>query len=260
MGNCRADELMLQRGLVESRSQARRLIMAGQVFDGDGHRIEKPAKFLRPDCPLTIRSLARYVSRGGDKLAGFFAQFAWRIAGCQVLDVGASTGGFSDYLLQSGAAGSVCVDVGHGQLHYRLRTDPRVTNFEGVNARRLGDYRLPRQHYDIITLDLSFISLRQVLPSVWPFLSPSGLLVALIKPQFEVSKVEADRWRGVIRDGALQERVRTELRNFSLQHLPSARVVAESACVMRGGDGNQEFFIGLVRAPGGIDLGSEVAR
>lgn len=247
MKNCRADELLLQHGLAESRTQAQRLIMAGQVFDGEGHRIEKAAKLLDPACRLIVREQAKYVSRGSDKLAGFFEQFHWKIQGCHVLDVGASTGGFTDYLLQSGATSSVCVDVGYGQLHYKLRNDPRVQNFEKINARRLELHRLPRDRYDIITLDLSFISLRKVLPSVWPFLDPSGLLVALVKPQFEVSKVEADRSRGVIRDGSLQDRVRSELRQFAVEHLPLAEVVAEMPCVIRGADGNQEFFMALRR-------------
>ena len=173
----RLDELLVSRGLVESRAQAKALIMAGRVLRGT-ERLDKPGREYATDVEINIEQPPRYVSRGGEKLAGALERFSLNIAGAHVLDVGASTGGFTDCALQAGAADVVCVDVGRAQLHPRLRTDPRVTNLEKINARHLTAELLPRREFDLVVMDLSFISLRTVLPPVWPLLKQEGTLVA----------------------------------------------------------------------------------
>jgi 23S rRNA (cytidine1920-2'-O)/16S rRNA (cytidine1409-2'-O)-methyltransferase len=188
----------------------------------------------------------RFVSRGGEKLVAALAHFALDLQGSQVLDVGASTGGFTDCVLQAGAAAVTCVDVGRAQLHARLRADPRVTNLEQVNARHLRPSDLPRPDYDAIVMDLSFISLTAVLPAVWPLLRPGGSLVALVKPQFEAGKAEVDRGRGVIRDPAVQDAALARVRTAAAQLLwVEDRGAIDSP--LRGADGNREFLLCLRR-------------
>ncbi len=220
--------------------------MSGRVRHGT-ERLDKPGKDYPLDFELTIDQPPRFVSRGGEKLTAWLEQFPLELTGTHVLDVGASTGGFSDCALQAGAASATCVDVGHGQLHEKLRRDPRVTNLEKVNARRLKPGDLPRRDYDVIVMDLSFISLRSVLPAVWPFLRPGGTLVALVKPQFEAGKAEVDKGQGIIRDDAVRQRVLVEIRDFALQELPGATVRGEMECPVHGADGNREFLLGLVK-------------
>ncbi len=164
--------------------------------------------------------------------------------------MGACTGGFSDCALQHGAAGATCVDVGYGQLHLKLREDPRVTNLEKTNARYLTADVLPRASYDRVVMDLSFISLKSVLPSVWPFLREDGVLVALVKPQFEVGKEVADRYRGVIKDAAAREKALQAVKDFALGQLPGAVLVGEMESPIKGGDGNVEYLVGLRKAAG----------
>jgi 23S rRNA (cytidine1920-2'-O)/16S rRNA (cytidine1409-2'-O)-methyltransferase len=183
------------------------------------------------------------VSRGGEKLAAALSNFTLDVQGAHVLDVGASTGGFTDCVLQAGAADVVCVDVGRAQLHAKLRADPRVTNLEKVNARHLHTADLPRTNFDAVVMDLSFISLVSVLPAVWPLLRPDGKLVALVKPQFEAGKEEADRGRGVIRDRAVQEAALAKVRGFALSELPGCRLVGEMDSPIEGADGNREFLL-----------------
>src|SRR3954470_14397207 len=169
----RLDELLLARGLAESRSQAKALIMAGRVLRGT-ERLDKPGKEFLEDTPLQVEQPPRFVSRGGEKLSGFLQAFPTEIvlAGAHVLDLGASTGGFTDCVLQAGAASVICVDVGRAQLHAKLRADPRVTNFEKINARHLRPSDLPRSSFDAVVMDLSFISLKAVLPAAWQFVAP----------------------------------------------------------------------------------------
>jgi 23S rRNA (cytidine1920-2'-O)/16S rRNA (cytidine1409-2'-O)-methyltransferase len=243
----RLDELLVRRGLAASRAQAAALIRAGRVRTGD-RILDKPGHGVAADLPLTLSELPRYVSRGGDKLAGFLAHFPCPVAGAHALDVGASTGGFTDCLLQAGAASVTCVDVGYGQLHYKLRTDPRVTNIERVNARHLRPEQLPRAAYGIITLDLSFISLRLVLPAVWPLLAPGGWLIALVKPQFEAGKAEADAGRGVIRDEAVRARVLAEIQAWVARELPGAVTCGCIESPLAGADGNREYLASWRRA------------
>ncbi|HVT71897.1 MAG TPA: TlyA family RNA methyltransferase [Lacunisphaera sp.] len=242
----RLDELLVTRGLAPSRAQAKALIMSGRVRLGT-ERLEKPGREYPADLPVTIEQPPRFVGRGGEKLAAYLERFPLELAGRHVLDVGASTGGFTDCVLQAGAASVTCVDVGFGQLHEKLRRDPRVTNLERVNARHLQPGALPRAAYDVVVMDLSFISLRVVLPAVWPFLAPGGTLVALVKPQFEAGKAEVDRGGGVIRDDAVRERVRTEVREFARRELPGAALIGEMECPVHGADGNREFLLGLRR-------------
>lgn len=242
----RLDELLVARGLALSRAQAKALIMSGRVRHGT-ERLDKPGKEHPADLAVTIDQPPRFVSRGGEKLAAWLEKFPLDLRGAHVLDVGASTGGFTDCALQAGAASATCVDVGHGQLHEKLRRDPRVTNLEKLNARHLAAGDLPRPAYDLVVMDLSFISLRSVLPAVWPFLRPGGTLVALVKPQFEAGKAEVDKGRGIIRDDAVRLRVLGEVRNFALQSLPGAILAGEMESPVHGADGNREFLLGLRR-------------
>jgi 23S rRNA (cytidine1920-2'-O)/16S rRNA (cytidine1409-2'-O)-methyltransferase len=243
----RLDELLVARGLSPTRAQAKALIMSGRVRHGT-ERLDKPGKEYAADFDLTIDQPPRFVSRGGEKLAAFLEKFPVPLDGAHVLDVGASTGGFTDCALQAGAASVTCVDVGHGQLHEKIRRDPRVTNLEKVNARHLQPGDLPRAGYDVVVMDLSFISLKSVLPAVWPFLRPGGHLIALVKPQFEAGKPEVDKGRGIIRDDTVRERVLEEVRAFALRELAGAKIHGEMECPVAGADGNREFLLGLVKA------------
>lgn len=240
----RLDELLVTRGLAESRSQAKALIMSGRVLHGT-ERLDKPGKEFAGDIELTVEQPPRFVSRGGEKLQGFLDRFSIDVRGAHLLDVGASTGGFTDCALQAGAADAVCVDVGRAQLHPRLQNDPRVTNLEKINARHLTAADLPRASYDAVVMDLSFISLRSVLPAVWPLLRPGGLLIALVKPQFEAGKAEVDKGRGVIRDAAVQDAVLAGIRSFALEQLPGAALVGSMDSPITGTDGNREFLLGM---------------
>ncbi|MCC6416385.1 MAG: TlyA family RNA methyltransferase [Opitutaceae bacterium] len=238
----RLDELLVARGLAESRAKAKALIMSGRVMRGT-ERLDKPGKDFPADIDLTVEQPPRFVSRGGEKLAAALLQFAIDLTGAHMLDVGASTGGFTDCALQAGAADVVCVDVGRAQLHAKLRADSRVTNLEKVNARHLKAGDLPRHDFDAIVMDLSFISLRSVLPAVWPFLRAGGVLVALVKPQFEAGKAEVDKGRGVIRDTAVQEAVLAGVRDFALTELPGAELIGTMDSPITGADGNREFLL-----------------
>jgi 23S rRNA (cytidine1920-2'-O)/16S rRNA (cytidine1409-2'-O)-methyltransferase len=242
----RLDELLVLRGLAASRAQAKALIMAGRVLHGT-ERLDKPGKDFPADLELTVEQPPRFVSRGGEKLAGALAHFALDLTGVHVLDVGASTGGFTDCALQAGAADVVCVDVGRAQLHAKLRADPRVTNFEKINARHLQPADLPRREFDVIVMDLSFISLKAVLPAVWPCLRSGGTLIALVKPQFEAGKTEVDKGRGVIRNPAVQEATLTGVRDFALATLPGATLLGSLDSPITGADGNREFLLGLTK-------------
>jgi 23S rRNA (cytidine1920-2'-O)/16S rRNA (cytidine1409-2'-O)-methyltransferase len=248
MKKVRLDELLVTRGLAESRSQAKALIMSGRVLHGT-ERLEKPGKEVAPDLELTVEQPPRFVSRGGEKLAAALAHFALDLRGAHVLDVGASTGGFTDCALQAGAADVVCVDVGRAQLHARLQADPRVTNIEKLNARFLQDGDLPRGEFDAVVMDLSFISLTAVLPAVWPFLRRGGALVALVKPQFEAGKAEVDKGRGVIRDPAVQAATLARVTEFALAQLPGVRLTGSIESPITGADGNREFLLCLHKQP-----------
>jgi 23S rRNA (cytidine1920-2'-O)/16S rRNA (cytidine1409-2'-O)-methyltransferase len=247
MKKLRLDELLVARGLAESRAQAKALIMSGRVRRGT-ERLDKPGKDFPEDTELAVDQPPRFVGRGGEKLAAALERFAIELQAAHALDVGASTGGFTDCMLQAGAADVVCVDVGRAQLHARLRADPRVTNPEKINARTLAPEMLPRREFDAIVMDLSFISLKAVLPTVWRLLRPGAPLIALVKPQFEAGKAEVDKGRGVIRDRAVQEAVLAEVRDFALAQLPHATLVGTMDSPITGADGNREFLLCLKKA------------
>lgn len=242
-GKIRLDELLLARALAPSKTQAQALIRAGKVRSGT-EVLDKPGKPVRDDVALTVTQPSPYVGRGAEKLAGFLKAFPLQIEGKTVLDVGASTGGFTDYLLQRGAISSTCVDVGHGQLHYKLRTDPRVTNLERLNARNLTRDDLPRSSYDLVVMDLSFISLKKVWPAVWPFVAHGQIMIALVKPQFEAHKEEVDAGRGIIRDPSIRARILNEIRAWAGANLPGAEEVGYCESPLHGADGNLEYLVG----------------
>lgn len=242
----RADALMLAQGMVDTRSQAKRLIQDGRVQATTGEIIVKPSLILPETTQLRWLGAEPYVSRAGDKLAAFLKAYPVVTQGKIALDLGASTGGFTDCLLRAGAAHVSCVDVGHGQLHPRIAADARVANHEGVNARELHAVALPYANYDIIVMDLSFISLSLVLPAAWPRLRPGGILIALVKPQFEAGKEAGSKGRGIIRDPHVHERVLREVKTFA-SVLPGARLLGECPSPIKGGDGNREFLLGWQR-------------
>lgn len=241
----RADEQLLRLGLAASRTQAQALILAQQVYLEKDHPIDKPSRMLRRDSKPYVLQPYPYVSRGAEKLAAFLDHFSIDVKGLKSLDIGASTGGFTDLLLQRGVIDATCVDVGYGQLHYKLRQDPRVHSLERMNARYLRASSLPETAYGIGVMDVSFISLTKLLPSIWPFVKENGCLICLIKPQFEVDKQAADKARGVIRDPALHAAVKDSLLAFALKTLPGAELIGIIDSPILGAEGNKEFLMGL---------------
>jgi 23S rRNA (cytidine1920-2'-O)/16S rRNA (cytidine1409-2'-O)-methyltransferase len=239
----RLDELLVIRGLAGSRNVARGLIMAGKV-DVGGMRVDKAGAAVAVDANITVRSGPRFVSRGGEKLAGALAAFDLAVEGRWALDVGASTGGFVDCLLQSGAAGVVALDVGHGQLDVRLRTDPRVEVLEGVNARYVKLEDLPYVP-DLLTMDVSFISVRKVLGPLLRCMAECFEGVLLIKPQFEAGPAQVGK-RGIVRDPRVHRAVVMDTGAFLLGQ---ARVDVLDVCrsEVRGVGGNVEFFYHIAR-------------
>ena len=244
MGKLRLDELVLQRGLASSRSEAKALIMSGRVRQRD-RRLDKPGVKVSEEIEFYVEPGKRFVSRGGEKIEGFAEAYDLSFEGKSVLDVGASTGGFTDYALQNGAISVACVDVGKGQLHGKLRDDPRIANLEKVNARYLQPGDLPLDSYDRIVMDLSFISLKSVLPAVWPFLAIGGILVALVKPQFEVGKEVADKFRGVIKDQYERDKALAEVERFAMENLVNVSRIGCIPSPIKGAEGNVEFLLGL---------------
>jgi 23S rRNA (cytidine1920-2'-O)/16S rRNA (cytidine1409-2'-O)-methyltransferase len=236
----RLDQLVVEKGLAPSRERARALILAGQVsVDGQlqtkaGTQIDPSAEvaLLAPDHP--------YVGRGGLKLAHALDEFRIAVEGRDALDIGASTGGFTDVLLKRGATRVVALDVGHGQIDWTLRNDPRVVVLEHFNARRLRLADLPGQ-VDIVTIDVSFISLRQILPVVPPLLRPGADVIALVKPQFEAGRGEVRK--GVIRDAAVQSRVVDEVAAAARE--VGLTPVASTPSPITGAKGNVELLLHL---------------
>lgn len=222
--------------------------MGGKVKSGT-ERIDKSSRLLPPDASLSVDQPLPFVGRGGLKMENFLKNTSWNLTGLPILDLGASTGGFTDCLLQRGASEAVCVDVGHGQLHYKLRTDARVTNLERTNLRNLNREDLPQSSYPLIVMDLSFISLRKVIDRAWQFLSPSGKLIALVKPQFECLKEEADRAKGVIRDESVRERVLQEVMDYVRENLANSSLIGRSVAEPKGTDGNLEYFLAWEKLP-----------
>jgi 23S rRNA (cytidine1920-2'-O)/16S rRNA (cytidine1409-2'-O)-methyltransferase len=237
MAKVRADVLLVERGLAESRAKAQRLVMAGQVR-ANGQLVDKPSSMIEGEVQLEVEKRPRYVSRGGEKLEAALEGFGVEVAGKVCADVGASTGGFTDCLLQHGASKVYAIDVGKGQLDWKLRQDVRVVVMEETNARYLE--ALP-EAIDLITVDASFISLKTLLPVMKGWLSERGQLIALIKPQFEAGKQEVGKGKGVIRDEQIHRRVLVEIlelveaQGFSLRGLMRSPVL--------GPKGNVEFLV-----------------
>jgi 23S rRNA (cytidine1920-2'-O)/16S rRNA (cytidine1409-2'-O)-methyltransferase len=236
-GRARLDQVLVERGLAESRTKGQALVLAGQVLV-DGKRAEKPGHAVPLDARIEILQPPRYVGRGGLKLEAALEGFHIGVAGRVCLDAGSSTGGFTDCLLQHGARRVYAVDVGAGQLDWKLRSDPRVTVREGINARylRLEDIGEP---VDLAVLDLSFISVTLVLPAVVPLLKETGEMVILVKPQFEAGRGEVGKG-GVVRDPAVHARACQRVRT-AVEELGFTAGLMESPIL--GAEGNREFLL-----------------
>jgi 23S rRNA (cytidine1920-2'-O)/16S rRNA (cytidine1409-2'-O)-methyltransferase len=244
MAKRRADQALVDRGLAESRSRAQALIMAGQVYSGD-RRVEKPGQAVAEDQPLRVKGQDHpWVSRGGLKLEKALDDFGIDAAGRIALDIGASTGGFTDVLLSRGAAKVYAVDVGHGQLAWKLRQDPRVVVMERTNARYLTRAEVP-DPIDIVVCDASFIGLETVLPAALALTGERARLVALIKPQFEVGKGRVGKG-GVVRDPDLHAEVCQRIADW-LGAQPGWRVLGIAESPIAGPEGNREFLIAAER-------------
>jgi 23S rRNA (cytidine1920-2'-O)/16S rRNA (cytidine1409-2'-O)-methyltransferase len=236
----RLDQLVVDRALAPSRERARALILAGQVIV-DGQPATKAGTQVSADSEVTLLAPDHpYVGRGGVKLAHALSAFHVSVAGREALDIGASTGGFTDVLLKRGAARVVALDVGHGQFDWTLRNDPRVVVLEGVNARHLTVAQLPGP-VDVVVIDVSFISLRQILPPIPALLRPGADVVALVKPQFEAGRAEVRK--GVIRDPVIHARVLDDV-SAAAREVGLTPVGSEPSPIT-GAKGNKEFFLHL---------------
>lgn len=242
----RVDVLLVQAGQAPSRTAAQRLVMAGRVRAG-GELVHKPSQKVPPDTPLSVAQGPRFVSRGGEKLAAALDAFPIAVAGRTCADVGASTGGFTHCLLQRGAGRVYAIDVGKGQLHWSLRPDPRVVVLEGTNARTLE--RLP-EAVDLATVDVSFISLRLILPRVADWLKAGGDVVALVKPQFEAGRARVGRG-GVVR----QPEVHREVIEQVLEVCRASALGPQGAMPspLLGPKGNREFLVWARKGAGAVD-------
>ena len=239
---------MVSRGLVQSRDRARALVLAGEV-EVNGRPVTKAGISVDADAAVTLRVPDHpWVGRGGLKLAHALDAFAINPTGMRALDVGASTGGFTHVLLERGAARVVALDVGHGQLAWKLRQDSRVVVIEGLNARHLTPADLPDdlRFFDLVTIDVSFISLRLVLPAIAPLVVETGRVIALVKPQFEARRAEVGKG-GLVRDTAVHQRVVGEV-TASAHQIGLERVAVEASAIA-GAGGNQEYFVLLERRP-----------
>ena len=235
----RVDQRLVELGLAESRSQAQRLVMAGQVRSA-GQVVPKPSTKVDPSIPLTVDHGPQFVSRGGEKLAAAFQAFDLRVDHQICADVGASTGGFTDCLLQHGASKIYAIDVGRGILHWKLRNHPRVVVMEGTNARYL---EVLPEAVATVTIDASFISLNILLPVVKNWFGPTGQVVALIKPQFEAGRKEVARGKGVIRDPKIHRQVLIDL--LSGSGISGYSILGLQRSPIKGPKGNFEFLVWL---------------
>ncbi|HUP54929.1 MAG TPA: TlyA family RNA methyltransferase [Methylomirabilota bacterium] len=254
----RLDQLLVERGLVETRSRAQALVLAGKVRvgAGDGARLDlKPGDTIDVATEIVVAQPEPYVSRGGHKLAAALDAFAIDPTGLTALDVGASTGGFTDVLLQRGARHVYALDVGRGQLADALRRDPRVTSVERTNARTLTDTTFP-EPIALAVIDVSFISLDKVLGPIATTLAPHAPIVALVKPQFEAGKGRTDH--GVVRDPAIHREVLDRVVEAAAgRGLGTCGVIASP---ILGPEGNREFFVHLVGGPGCVDIADRIAK
>jgi 23S rRNA (cytidine1920-2'-O)/16S rRNA (cytidine1409-2'-O)-methyltransferase len=234
----RLDMVLVERGFFASREEAQRAIMAGEVRVGDAV-IDKSSAKIELDAAITVESSPAYVGRGGLKLEGALRHFAIPVAGITALDIGASTGGFTDCLLQHGAKKVYAIDVGHGQLAWKIRSDPRVVVREKLNARFLTRADIP-EPVDLCVIDVSFISLTLILPNAFESVTPNGMILALIKPQFELEASDVGRG-GIVRDPALHAKAQAKIRQFVID--AGHEMVGIVPSEITGTDGNQEFFI-----------------
>jgi 23S rRNA (cytidine1920-2'-O)/16S rRNA (cytidine1409-2'-O)-methyltransferase len=233
----RLDTALVERGFFSSREQAQRAIMAGEVRVGEAV-IDKASAKIELNAAITVQSPPAYVGRGGQKLEGVLRHFAIAVAGITALDIGASTGGFTDCLLQQGAKKVYAIDVGHGQLAWKIRNDPRVVVREKLNARYLSRADVP-EPVDLCVIDVSFISLTLILSNAFDLISPRGVILALIKPQFELQRSEVGKG-GIVRDPGLHQKAQDKIVTFvtRLDHVVTGIVPS----AITGAGGNQEFF------------------
>ena len=236
----RLDNLLVERGFFSSREQAQRAIMAGQIRSGD-RVLEKASVLLEPEAEISVTAPAQFVGRGGVKLEGALAHFQVDVTSKIALDIGASTGGFTDCLLQRGVSKVYAIDVGHGQLDWKIRKDSRVIVREKLNARFLSREDVP-ELVDLCVIDVSFISLTLILPNAFDLLTPDGVMIALIKPQFELAPKDVGRG-GIVREPDLHEKARRKIIDFVTA--ANHRVAGLIPSTITGTDGNQEFFICL---------------
>ena len=238
----RIDQALVERGLCESREQAKRAVMAGRVKI-NARAAQKPSDTVGPSDRIELTAGEKFVSRGGHKLEHALNHFHIDVAGLTVVDLGASTGGFTDCLLQRDVKKVFAVDVGHGQLAWKLRRDSRVVVMDRTNAREVAPARFPQPFapVDLVAVDCSFISLRKILPAAAGLLRSGGRLIALVKPQFEAGKAEADRGAGVITDPRIHERVLRELEEF-VGSVATLRWLDATESPLLGPAGNKEFL------------------
>jgi 23S rRNA (cytidine1920-2'-O)/16S rRNA (cytidine1409-2'-O)-methyltransferase len=234
----RLDVFLVEQGLCASREQAQRAVMAGEVKIGE-QIINKCSVMVKPGTAVSLLAPSRYVGRGGVKLEGALDHFGLSAQGLTALDLGASTGGFTDCLLQRGASKVYAIDVGHGQLAWKIRNDPRVIVREKLNARYLSRADVA-ERIDLCVIDVSFISLTLILPNAFDLVTPNGVILALIKPQFELRAAEVAHG-GIVREPALHEKAQNKIRDFVVNAGHTVTGLAPSG--ITGADGNQEFFI-----------------
>ncbi len=239
MKKVRLDQLLVDKGLAESREKAKRLILAGQVLVDD-HPAPKPGHPLAPDHKIVLKEAARFVSRGGEKLEGAMEAFEIDLTDKVCLDIGSSTGGFTDCMLQHGAAKVYAVDVGKGQLHWKMREDDRVVVMEGINARYLTPDDIG-ELADFASIDVSFISLTKILPAVKELLKLGSEIVSLIKPQFEAGKEAVDKGRGVITDPGIHKAVIEQVKTFGTGEV-GLKWLGLATSPIKGPKGNVEFL------------------
>jgi len=238
----RLDQILVARGLTDSREQAKRLILAGEVVVANFDGLPKPGQRLAEDAKITLKSKPKYVGRGGLKLEKALAEFEIDPTGIVALDAGASTGGFTDCLLQSGAAKVYAYDVGKNQLAWKLRKDERVVSREGINIRYL-EYDDIGEEVDLVVIDVSFISLTKILPPIFSVLKPDGNVVCLIKPQFELKRDQVGKG-GIVREPELHEEAVSKIRCFVESELEKVWLSC-TVSPITGGDGNTEFLAWL---------------
>lgn len=238
MPKTRLDQLLVQRELADSREQAQRLIRAGMVRVGE-QVAAKPGHQYKDDAEISVKEKEKYVSRGGLKIEGAHKEFGFDLEGAVCLDIGSSTGGFTDFMLQYGAAKVYAVDCGTNQLHYRLRKDPRVVVMENTNARHLTEEDIPEKA-DFCSIDTSFISLTNILPPLKQLIRPGGHIISLIKPQFEAGKDQVGKG-GVVRDPAVHEEVIEKVRTFGTEEL-GFHWLGLCTSPIKGPAGNIEFL------------------